>query len=106
MIIGGGMAFTFLKKIHNLDIGNSLFDKEGYELVDKLLAKAKRNNVKLHFPVDFLCADKVDASATTSLHDLSTGIPSGLLGLDAGPKTTLENIEAVKRANLIVWNGP
>lgn len=106
MIIGGGMAFTFLKKIHNIDIGSSLYDKEGAELVDKLLAKAKKNNVKLHFPVDFLCADKIDASASTSLHDLKSGIPFGLLGLDCGPLTTKESIEVVSRANLIVWNGP
>lgn len=59
MIIGGGMAFTFLKKIHNMEIGNSLFDKDGYDMVDKLLAKAERNKVKLHFPVDFVCSDKI-----------------------------------------------
>ncbi len=63
MIIGGGMAFTFLKKIHGINIGSSLFDKDGYEIVDELLAKAKKAGVKIHLPVDFVCGDKLDESS-------------------------------------------
>jgi len=63
MIIGGGMAFTFLKKIHGINIGNSLFDEDGYKIVDEILAKAKANNVKIHLPVDFVCGDKLDATS-------------------------------------------
>lgn len=63
MIIGGGMAFTFLKKIHGINIGNSLFDEDGYKIVDEILAKAKANNVKIHLPVDFVCGDKLDSTS-------------------------------------------
>ena len=49
MIIGGGMAFTFLKKIHGISLGSSLFDEEGYKTVDDILNKAKAKGVKLHF---------------------------------------------------------
>lgn len=106
MIIGGGMAFTFLKKLHNLEIGNSLFDEEGYKIVEGLIEKAKAKGVKIHLPVDFVCGDTIEANANVSLHDLASGIPKGLIGLDAGPKTILLNAEAVARANTIVWNGP
>ena len=123
MIIGGGMAYTFLKKMHNIEIGNSLFDevrniynlKEGYKIVDEILAKAKAKNVKIHLPVDFVCGDKFDASSNVNNFDLKTGIPSGWMGLDAGEATMRQNAEAVNRANgkcfiiifiVIVWNGP
>lgn len=106
MIIGGGMAFTFLKRLHNLEIGNSLFDEEGYKIVDELLEKAKKKNVKIHLPVDFLCGDSLEASANTAIHDLQSGIPKGWIGLDAGPKTIALNAEVIARANTIVWNGP
>lgn len=106
MIIGGGMAFTFLKKIHNIPIGKSLFDEEGYKSVDEIMAKAEKKGVKIHLPVDFLCADKVDKDASTKVCDLKSGIPDGWLGLDAGPLTIKDNSAAVNRAKLIVWNGP
>jgi phosphoglycerate kinase len=60
MIIGGGMAFTFLKKIHGINIGKSLFDAEGFKIVDDLLAKAKDKGVKIILPVDFVCGNKFD----------------------------------------------
>jgi len=58
MIIGGGMAFTFRKELDNMPIGDSLYDAEGAKIVHKLVEKAKANNVKLHFPVDFVTANK------------------------------------------------
>lgn len=100
------MAFTFLKRIHGLEIGNSLFDEEGYKIVDQLLEKAKQKNVKIHLPVDFLCGDSLEANANTAIHDLQSGIPAGWIGLDAGPKTIQLNAEVIARANTIVWNGP
>lgn len=75
MIIGGGMAFTFLKKLHGIEIGNSLFDEEGFKIVDEIFAKAKERGVKIHLPVDFVCGTKLDASSEVKLYDLSTGIP-------------------------------
>ena len=59
MIIGGGMAYTFLKVTEDMPIGNSLFDPEGAKIVPKLMEKAKAKGVKMHLPVDFVTADKV-----------------------------------------------
>ena len=90
MIIGGGMAFTFLKKKYGIDIGDSIFDPIGYEHVDDLLAKAEKRNVKIHLPVDFVCAH---LSSGESLHggtanvatfNIEKGIPPGWSGVDAG----------------------
>lgn len=58
MIIGGGMAYTFLKVTRGMKIGNSLYDEDGAAIVEKLLAKASANNVQIHLPVDFVTADK------------------------------------------------
>nr|XP_009913668.1 PREDICTED: phosphoglycerate kinase 1 [Haliaeetus albicilla] len=86
MIIGGGMAFTFLKVINNMEIGNSLFDEEGSKIVKDLMAKAEKNGVKITLPVDFITADK--------------------FGLDCGPESVKKFVEVVGRAKQIVWNGP
>ena len=59
MIIGGGMAYTFLKVTEDMPIGDSLFDPEGAKIVPKLMEKAKAKGVKMHLPVDFVTADKV-----------------------------------------------
>lgn len=106
MIIGGGMAFTFLKKVHGIEIGNSLFDEEGYKIVDEIMAKATAKGVKIHLPVDFVCGTKLDASSEVKLFDLKSGIPSGWLGLDGGELTRRMNSEAISRARTVVWNGP
>lgn len=64
MIIGGGMAFTFLKKLRGMEIGKSLFDEEGSQIVEELVAKAESKGVKIYFPEDFITADKFDKDAT------------------------------------------
>lgn len=61
MIIGGGMAFTFLKVLNNAEIGSSLFDQEGSEIVRDIMAKAQEKGVNIHLPEDFRCGDKFDA---------------------------------------------
>lgn len=106
MIIGGGMAFTFLKKLNNMKIGSSLFDEEGFKAVDEIMAKAKAKGVKIHLPVDFVSGDKFSNDANTAHHTIESGIPDKWLGLDAYSKSIEINREAVKRAKLIVWNGP
>ena len=63
LIVCGGMAFTFKKVLENVAIGNSLYDEAGAQKVEALIAKAKANNVKLVFPVDFVTADKFDKDA-------------------------------------------
>ena len=63
MIIGGGMAFTFLKVLSGMDIGGSLYDETGAELVERIVAKAKDRAVTIHLPVDFVTADRFDKDA-------------------------------------------
>lgn len=87
MIIGGGMAFTFLKVLNNMEIGGSLFDEEGAKIVQKLVDKANANKVQLHLPVDFVTADKFAEDAKVGTADVAAGIPAGHMGLDIGPKS-------------------
>jgi len=106
LIICGGMAFTFAKTLDNVSIGDSLFDQAGSEKVTALVEKAKKNNVKLVFPVDFITADKFDKNAKTGTATAAGGIPSGWMGLDAGPKSRELFRETVLEAKTILWNGP
>nr|XP_015816723.2 phosphoglycerate kinase 1 [Nothobranchius furzeri]XP_054586663.1 phosphoglycerate kinase 1 [Nothobranchius furzeri] len=106
MIIGGGMAFTFLKVLNNMEIGTSLFDEEGATIVKDLMAKAEKNGVKITLPVDFVTADKFDENAATGTATVAGGIPAGWMGLDCGPESSKAYSEAVGRAKQIVWNGP
>lgn len=106
MIIGGGMAFTFLKVLNNMAIGGSLFDEEGAKIVQRLVEKAKSKNVQLHLPVDFVTGDKFAEDAKVGSADVAAGIPDGSMGLDVGPKTNEAFAAVVSRAKIIVWNGP
>jgi len=106
MIIGGGMAFTFKKVLNNVKIGKSLFDEEGSKLVQRIVEKAEKNKVKLHFPVDYVTGDKFDKNATVGHADDQSGIPDEALGLDVGKKSSAEFREAILRAKTILWNGP
>ncbi|XP_071847302.1 phosphoglycerate kinase-like [Apostichopus japonicus] len=106
MIIVGGMSFTFLKILHGMDIGKSLFDEDGSKIVGDLMKKAEKKGVKIHLPEDFVTADKFDENAKVGSATLSTGIKDPWMGLDCGPKS-LETFQAViSKAKLIVWNGP
>ena len=106
IIIGGGMAYTFLKVLGNMEIGTSLFDPKGAEVVAKVMDKAKAKNKAIHLPIDFLAADKFDKDAATKVVRADQGIPAGWGGLDCGPATIAKFTEVVGRANTIVWNGP
>ncbi|KAF7322745.1 Phosphoglycerate kinase [Mycena chlorophos] len=106
LIICGGMAFTFKKTLEGVSIGNSLFDEAGSKKVAELVEKAKKNNVKLVFPTDFITADKFDKDATTGLASGSEGIPDGWMGLDAGPQSRELFKQTVLEAKTILWNGP
>ena len=70
------------------------------------MEKAKAKGVKIHLPVDFVCGDKFDAEAKTQIVDDKTGIPSGWMGLDVGPKSRKLFDEVIGRAKTIIWNGP
>lgn len=106
MIIGGGMAFTFLKVLNNMEIGGSLFDADGAKIVQNLVEKAKKNNVQLHLPVDFVTGSKFGEDAEVGAASVESGIPAGWMGLDVGPKTRDLFAAPVSRAKVIVWNGP
>ncbi|XP_058447297.1 phosphoglycerate kinase [Malaya genurostris] len=106
MIIGGGMAFTFLKVLNNMEIGGSLFDEEGSKIVQKLVDKAKKNSVQLHLPVDFVTGDKFAENAAVGAATVEGGIPAGHMGLDVGPKSREAFGAPIARAKIIVWNGP
>jgi len=106
MIICGGMAFTFIKVSQKVEIGNSLFDKEGAEIVDQILARAKELNVNIYLPKDFVIADKFDENAQTKVSNISEGIPDQWMGLDIGPESAKEMSEVIKRSKTIIWNGP
>jgi phosphoglycerate kinase len=106
MIIGGGMAYTFKKVCFGMEIGNSLFDKEGAKIVAELLKKAEVKGVKIHLPTDYVTGDKFGPDANVGAATDKTGIPAGWEGFDCGPETNKRNAEVIARAKTIVWNGP
>jgi len=106
LIIGGGMAFTFLKVLYNMDIGNSLFDEEGSKIVPQIMETAKKNNVALHFPTDFICGSKFSDDANTCIATVKTGIPNGYMGLDIASESIEKFCNVIGHAKLIFWNGP
>ena len=106
MIIGGGMAYTFLKVLKNVKIGNSLFDAVGAKEVTKIMEKAARRGVKIHLPEDHIIGSKFSADAKVGVTDDETGVPDGWLALDVGPKSRSHNKEVINRAKTILWNGP
>ncbi len=106
LIICGGMAFTFKKTLENVKIGNSLFDQAGSEKCAELVEKAKKNNVKIVLPVDYITADKFDKDAQTGTATDSEGIPDGWMGLDCGPESIKLFKETINEAATILWNGP
>ncbi|XP_042223058.1 phosphoglycerate kinase 1-like [Homarus americanus] len=106
MMIVGGMSFTFLKVMKNMEIGTSLYDADGAKIVEKLMAKAEKKNVKMHFPVDFITGDKFDENANTGTATAEAGIPADWMGLDSGPESVDAFKGPIARAKIIVWNGP
>lgn len=83
LIVCGGMAFTFKKTLEGVSIGTSLFDEAGSKKVKDLVEKAKKNNVELVLPVDYITADKFDKNAQVGSASDAEGIPDGWMGLDA-----------------------
>src|SRR4051794_18559083 len=87
LIVCGGMAFTFKKTLEGMAIGNSLFDEAGSKTVKDLVEKAKKNNVKIVLPTDFITADKFAEDAKTGYATDKDGIQEGWMGLDCGEKS-------------------
>jgi phosphoglycerate kinase len=104
LIIGGGMAFTFLKA-RGLEIGRSICENDMLDKAKSIMEKAATKNVKILLPVDCVVADKAEAGATANVVAVEK-IPGDALGLDIGPDTAKLFGDAVKEAKTIVWNGP
>lgn len=104
LIIGGGMAFTFLKA-QGKEIGKSKLEEDMVEMALALLAKAEAKGVTLKLPLDVIAADQFSNDAVWAACDVDE-IPSDRMGLDIGEKSIAEFVALVKEANTIVWNGP
>jgi phosphoglycerate kinase len=117
ILIGGGMAYTFLK-YEGYNIGNSIFAseieieengkkvKKPYnEVLNEIYKKAEGRNVKIILPVDHIVADKIDKDANSS-YNKSVDVPEGLIGVDIGKKTIKEFSKIIKSSKTIFWNGP
>merc|ERR1711981_1359416 len=106
MIIGGGMAYTFLKVNDGMGIGTSLYDEDGAKIVPEIMEKAKKLGVEIILPVDFVISSKFGDDGEIKDATKETGIPDGFMGLDCGPKSNELNAAAVKASKTIIWNGP
>jgi len=104
MIIGGGMAFTFLKAL-GYSIGDSLVEDDLLEDAIRIMKEAKDNNVHFYLPVDVVAADKFSADANIKI-TTAREIPDGWMGLDIGPASTILFQTVISDAHMILWNGP
>lgn len=104
MIIGGGMAFTFIKA-RGGQIGNSICEDDKLDLALDILRKADELGVKIHLPVDVVAADSFSNDAKTQLVNVDE-IPEGWQGLDAGPESLKELRDVILNSKTILWNGP
>jgi phosphoglycerate kinase len=104
IVIGGGMAFTFLKA-QGYSVGKSLVEEELIATAKKILDKAKKRGVKFYLPVDCVVADKFDAQAVNMITTVQD-IPADWMALDIGPASATLFAEGLKGAKTIIWNGP
>jgi len=104
ILIGGGMAFTFLKAL-GFDVGRSLVEEEMLGLAVEIVEKAREGGVALYLPIDAVAADRREETADTKVVTLHE-FPQDLMGLDIGPATIVLFREALADSKTIVWNGP
>lgn len=104
LIIGGGMAFTFLKS-KGFSIGNSLFEEELLDKAKEILKIAKENDVDILLPLDIVGASEFDNDSQNAIYSIDS-IPDNIIGLDIGPKSIAAFSEKIKQARTIIWNGP
>lgn len=106
IIICGGMAYTFLKVCFGMEIGKSLFDKNGADIVQGILDRAKEKNVEVTLPCDWLCGQEFKNDQETKLVTQAEGIPEGWEGMDCGPASIKDFEKKIAKAATVVWNGP
>lgn len=106
LAIGGGMSFTFQRRLREMAIGGSLYDEAGAATVNDIVEEAKRLGVDLLLPEDWITGSAISASARTGYATIETGIPADMMGLDDGPKSVDRLVERIEGANSILWNGP
>ena len=104
LIIGGGMAYTFVKA-QGGQIGTSICEDDKLDLANSLLKKAVEKGVKIHLPVDTLVADAFSNEAATQVCE-TAAIPTDWMGLDIGPKTAEHFAVVIKQSKTLLWNGP
>lgn len=104
VIIGGGMAYTFIKAM-GYEIGNSLLEADKLDYALEMIEKAKRNGVSLLLPVDTAVGNEFKADCDSEVVDIKA-MPAGWMGMDIGPKTIELFSDAIKNAGTVVWNGP
>jgi phosphoglycerate kinase len=104
LIIGGGLAYTFLKA-KGYEIGKSLLEEDKVDLANEFMQKAEAKGVKFYMPIDAIIADKFGEDANTQVVDIDK-IPSDWEALDIGPKTTALYADVIKNSKLVIWNGP
>ncbi len=103
ILIGGAMAYTFLK-VQGVEIGGSKYEKDKTDLAKTILEKAKQNKVDILLPVDHVVVQKVDENAVSRIEGPS--ISAGWFGVDIGPKTIALFSQVLDTAKTVVWNGP
>merc|ERR1712151_573732 len=106
LIVGGGMAYTFLKVNDGMAIGTSLYDEEGAKIVPDIMEKAKKLGVEIVLPVDFVISSKFGEDGEIKEATKESGIPAGFMALDCGPKSIENNAKAVNDSKTLIWNGP
>lgn len=104
LIVGGGMAFTFVKAVGG-EVGNSLIEDDFLPMALDILEKAKAKGVNLYIPTDAVIADAFSNDANRQTVRIDQ-IPSGWMGLDVGPETAKACSEIIENSKLILWNGP
>ena len=104
ILIGGGMAFTFLKA-KGLNVGNSIVDEKMVSVANEIIKKARRNRVKLVFPVDFIVSDSIDKPSKLETVSFDS-IPTNMMGLDIGNETIKLFSKILSQSGTILWNGP
>lgn len=101
LLIGGGMAYTFLKA-KGVEVGRSLIEEERVALARDLINQAESLGIPLFLPIDHIAAEETKKNPIT----VDGGIPPNLLGLDIGPKTISQFNQEIRKARMILWNGP